>query len=169
MTLQRLADLLVSGASKEEKMAAGAEQGSILAHIQANDAKEEQKTKMPKTLARIKEERLASKEQLKAVNHILQQLQTDLDSCIPEEHLHPVSPDEEIRMVHESKDGTRKPYIVNRSTGQASWDVPRIGASGCHTRLSLCPDEGSALYAVYEYLCSQNVAVMFNRDSLQPN
>ena len=46
MTLQRLADLLVSGASKEEKMAAGAEQGSILAHIQANDAKEEQKTKM---------------------------------------------------------------------------------------------------------------------------
>ena len=122
----------------------------------------------PKTLARIREERLAAKEQMKAVNHILQQLNLDFDEFIPEAPLRPIDALSEKRRSYFDDKGFLRPFVVNTETGASRWDEP-ISAEKGHKRLTLCPDEGSSLYTVYQYLSGQGFAVHLNRDSLQPS
>ena len=104
---------------------------------------------------------------MKAVNHVLQQLQIDLDNFIPQAPLRPVNPETEERRYHQEKGGSVIPYVVNRISGEATWDRPVLEGKDGHLRLSLCPDEGSPLYTVFQYLSLNDVCVMLNRDSLQ--
>ena len=114
----------------------------------------------PRALSALKEERLAAKEQIKAATNILQHLGYDFDQCFPRRPLRQIG-NGESRFVH-NLNGERRDFIVTEA-GEAVWDFPDRGD---HLRVVFHPDEGSALFAGYEYLAQQGCAVALRRDEL---
>ena len=117
----------------------------------------------PRILKGVHQQRLSSRDHLRAVGNILQHVGLDLDMCFGQTLLQPVNPIHERRELH-VVGGKHLAFVTNTSTGQARWDT--LMDSDSHTRLILCPDEGSALFCGYIYLAVQGAAVGFNRDEL---
>ena len=108
---------------------------------------------------------------MKAINHTLQQLGLDLDNFRAESPLQPVEALTEYRIMYADASGFKKPFIINKESGQSRWDWPDCGDGGnlMHHRLSLCPNEGSPLFTVFQYLSGAGFSVHLNRDSLPLN
>ena len=118
----------------------------------------------------IRQQRLASREQLKAVGHTLQMLYLDFKSLMPADasRLRPVVPGVEVRV----KETGTPAYVFNTNTGEAKWDTihckrPDVCDSG-HVRLVLEPDEGGPLFCAFNYMATRGYAVGFIRDELLP-
>ena len=112
----------------------------------------------PRTLSRIKQERLSSKEQLRAVFHALELL--ELPYQTPTRRYLAADPANGLqRYTHENMD-----FLHDQNNGDAAWisfhNDPDL------TRLVLNPDEGSALHAGYQFLASRSCPVIFRRDEL---
>ena len=118
----------------------------------------------PKALGALKEQRLAAKQELKAVRNILEHANFDLDTIFPENPLRAVDPAQEIRTVHRLGSDVLA-FHVNTSTGEATWAAVMPGADKA-ARLVLAPDEGGPLYASYQYLALQGAKITLNRDAL---
>ena len=116
----------------------------------------------PKALSSIREQRLASKQELKAVRHVLQVAGIELDDIFPARPLRPVDPAKEQRLFH-TLDGKRMAYIASKEDNTARWDT--IGPSK-HLRLVLSPDEGGPLFCGFQWLAYHNGCVALNRDPL---
>ena len=54
--------------------------------------------------------------------------------------------------------------FITNAAGESFWDCPDGGDR--HLRVVLNPDEGSALFSGYEFLCQQSAAVALRRDEL---
>ena len=117
-------------------------------------------------MGRIREERLAAKEQMRALNNILQQMSTDIDEFKADRILEPVNPLTQKRLWYPDQQGYTRPFIVDMETGEAHWDHA-CDSPASHNRLSICPDEGSPLFTVFQYLSGAGFSVHLNRDSLQ--
>ena len=110
----------------------------------------------PKSISRIRQTKLGAREQLRAVGNILNQMNIELS--IPALPLRPVDPACEARVTYDHRS-----YIVNRSTGQADWATV---VEDRKVRVTFCPDEGSTLFAAYQYLLHHNALVCLLRDEL---
>ena len=117
-------------------------------------------------LSKMKQERLASREELKAVAHIAEQVGFSLDHLMPAIPYRAQIPGEECRLKTEQGGKTRH-YLWNTKTGQASWDSPGLAMNN-HLRLCLSADEGGPLQAAAQYLSSKGAAVLLRRDDLVP-
>ena len=111
----------------------------------------------PKTIAAIRQKRLAAREHLRAVGNILKQM--DLDLCVPQEPLRPIDPSKDMRGFYD-----RRAFRWDGTSGTAVWDSPDLQHGTQHLRLVLQPDEGSPLWSAFQYLVSKNAAVHFIRD-----
>ena len=120
-------------------------------------------TSRPRILKGVHQQRISSRDHLRAVSNILQHVGLDLDMCFAKTALQPVNPVHERRELHVIR-GQHLAFVTNTSTGLSRWDT--IMDTDSHTRLILCPDEGSALYCGYIYLAAQGAAIGFNRDEL---
>ena len=110
---------------------------------------------------------MAAKEQMRAINHTLQQLNCDLDEFKPVQPLRPIDALNEKRLLYRVQGGLSRPFVVNMRTGASHWDEPAGGPD--LKRLTLCPDEGSSLFTVFQYLSGHGFCLHLNRDSLQPS
>ena len=89
----------------------------------------------------------------------------DLDSLWPSEPLRPLNPDFEERHIH-VMGKEQLAFIRDIRTDQCRWDVP-LAHTAKHLRLVLCPDQGSPLFAGYQYLCHNDAAVALIRDEMR--
>ena len=119
----------------------------------------------PKALNSIKEERLAAKQEMKAISNILDYAGVKLEEIFPAEPLTPVDARNEVRTSCKI-DGQTWSFIINTDSNEARWDTPTTSNIG-HTRLVLCPDEGSPLFSAWQFLSHHSAAVGFNRDESQ--
>ena len=114
----------------------------------------------PRTSSRIRQERLASKEHLRAVFHVLELLELPLFQ--PNEQYKAADPSNGVlRWTHE-----QKAFTFDAKTGEAQWvgfkdDSP-------NTRVILNPDEGGPLYSGYQYLAQAHFPISLRRDELLP-
>ena len=116
----------------------------------------------PKALSALREERMAAKQELKAISNVLSYAGVALDSIFPDNALRPPVPGQEERLSF--KVGNEQwAFIVNPSTLECRWDTPQISESK-HVRLVLCPDEGGPLYSGFQFLCHNDAAVALHRD-----
>ena len=93
--------------------------------------------------------------------HCLEHLGLSLDMCKSAAPLRPVNPEKETRHRHQTPKGSRA-FIWNEENGNAEWATVEEGP----LRLTLCADEGSALYAGFRFLCHHNLSVHLLRDEL---
>ncbi|CAE7513660.1 unnamed protein product, partial [Symbiodinium natans] len=143
--LQKMSDLNASTAATDVKLE---ELQKVTDHISAKMIeKESVKTttsKLPKTLAKIRQQRIASKEQLRALMHVLSLC--DVTLRMPEISLDAVNPAE-----NERRDKYKgRPFITNLSTGQSRWISAMDGDD--YNRLVLSPDEGGPLYTAWRFV-----------------
>ena len=111
----------------------------------------------PKALSALKEQRLAAKQELKAVRNILEHANFDLDTIFPESPL-------KARNLH--KVGSQVlAFYTSTATGESTWAAVRPEEDRA-TRLVLAPDEGGPLYACYQFMALQDAKVTLNRDAL---
>ena len=103
---------------------------------------------------------------MKAISNILDYAGIKLESIFPSEPLTPVEAGTEVRTSCKI-DGQTWSFIINTQTKEARWDTPTTSNID-HTRLVLCPDEGSPLFSAWQFLTYNNAAVGFNRDESQP-
>lgn len=100
---------------------------------------------------------------MKAICNIMQHTGLDLDSLWPSEPFRPLNPDFEERHIH-VMGKEQLAFIRDIRTDECRWDVPLDTAK--HLRLVLCPDQGSPLFAGYQYLCHNGAAVALIRDEM---
>ena len=117
----------------------------------------------PRIIKELHQQRIASRDHLRAVANILQHLGLDLDVMYPSESLKALNPLNERREVH-VMGGQSFGYVINIHTAECRWDTLFEDAS--HVRLILSPDEGAPLYCAYISLACSGAAVAFNRDEL---
>ena len=114
----------------------------------------------PKALSKVRQRRLASREQLRALGHVMDLLQTNLRK--PEHVLRPLNVTEkEVRLFH---DGL--PFLWNPETGDAEWDVAGSESLETSLRLIIQPDEGSPMYCCYRFLAARGFKINLIRDEL---
>ncbi|CAE7370976.1 unnamed protein product [Symbiodinium necroappetens] len=118
----------------------------------------------PKALGALREQRLAAKQELKAVRNILEHANFDLDSIFPETPLRPTAHADEIRCEHRVGSEVLA-FHVSTTTGESTWAAVMPEADKA-VRLVLAPDEGGPLYACYQFMALQNAKVTLNRDAL---
>ena len=118
----------------------------------------------PKALSSIREDRLAARQELKAITNVLDYAGVNLDSIFPSDPLLPLDPSCE-RRTSCSVNGQTWSYIYNLETMETRWDCP-TPRNTKHVRLVLSPDEGSPLYSGYQFLTYNNAAAALNRDEL---
>ncbi|CAE7230782.1 unnamed protein product [Symbiodinium sp. CCMP2592] len=152
-TLQRLSTLLPSTATASQKLGAA----SLVAESHTKAMLAEYTTKQERKKL---EDRLAAKQELKSVANVLSHIGLDLAEVFPSSRCAPIDADSEERRLHCVGDMLYG-YVINKSTGDARWDTVAEGL-----RLVLCPDQGSALYATYEYMCHCGGSVNLIRDEL---
>ena len=110
-------------------------------------------------MARIRQQRIASREQLRAVLHVLSLCEIAVQE--PQSTLDAVNPLENER--RDCYDG--RPFITNLSTGQLHW--ADVSAEDDYNRIILSPDEGGPLYTAWQFCAMRNLPIGFNRDELQ--
>ena len=192
-TLQRLSALLPSTASTDEKMKVAAmisdsRTMNVLGEMNKKDMKKALNlgpqllkrcdgvanfcelcarvpvlTLRPKALSRIKQERLASRQELKAVANILSHIGLELDGFFPKQPLLPRG-DNESRQVY-MVGSENFSFVYDNESGNCRWDVPMHSASG-DVRLVLCADQGSPLFSCFQYLAFAGMNVLLIRDEL---
>ncbi|CAE7236720.1 unnamed protein product [Symbiodinium sp. CCMP2592] len=128
-TVQKLSTLLPSSVAAQQKLEAAtmvAESATVC--LGNENKKTANKKKLPKALGAIREQRLAAKQELKAVRNILEHANFDLDSIFPETPLRPTVPASEIRGQHRVGSEVLA-FNVNTSTGESTWAavLPRGG------------------------------------------
>ena len=177
-TPQRLPELLPSTTSTEIKMEEAANVADKMAQRYLGDEKAAAKNlnldsikslvhvtsgmldlPRPKTLGRIRQKRLSAREHLRALGHILSQL--DLDILTNDRPMTPILAGEERRAVHHSR-----PFKWRTSDGTSVWDDIPEAADSCRPRLVLCPDEGSPMFSAWQFLVSRGALVHLARDEL---
>ncbi|CAE7566035.1 unnamed protein product [Symbiodinium sp. CCMP2592] len=159
MPLQKLADLQTSTASVSTKLD---EAQKVADNWASNVAqgREASARKLPKTLSRIKQKKLAAREQLRCVLHVLDIL--GLEMLLPTTRLRPVDLSAgEQRVANKNK----QHFLWNPHNGEASWDAI-TETSREDLRLILAPDEGSSLYCSFAWMASAGFSVMLLRDEL---
>ncbi|CAE7610898.1 unnamed protein product [Symbiodinium sp. CCMP2592] len=150
--LQRLSDLLPSTASTETKM----EECQRLADQAAQaDSKQATARKLPKTISKIKQQRLSTREHLKAVIHSLDLLECELQP--PKQTLAGARPQDHV--VVEQYDN-KWSFRCNTQSGESEW----LCVDKKLLRLVLQGDQGGPLYSGYQYLAGKGFAVSFIRD-----
>ena len=112
----------------------------------------------PKTLSRIKQERLASKEHMRAVLHSLELLDVQL---IPAENAYPAA-DPSQSVYRDYHDG--RAFLYSAASGEATWMT--FQESPQMTRVILNPDEGGPLHTGYQFLAAKGLPISFRRDEL---
>ena len=118
----------------------------------------------PKAPSALKEQRLAAKQELKAVRNILEHANFDLGTIFPESPLKAGNPAEQVRNLH--KVGSQVlAFYTSTATGESTWAAVRPEEDRA-TRLVLAPDEGGPLYACYQFMALQDAKVTLNRDAL---
>ncbi|CAE7218603.1 unnamed protein product [Symbiodinium sp. CCMP2592] len=159
-TLQRLSTLLPSTATAEEKqqvaaMVADSRSSTIMA-----DPNKKAELKKPKALSAIKQDRLSSRQELKALMNILSHVGISMEDCWPRHPLVAANPERESRILH--KVGALSlAYIFDRESGTCRWDTPM---STDHLRLVICPDQGGPMFCCYQYLAHNGASVALVRD-----
>ncbi|CAE7362694.1 unnamed protein product, partial [Symbiodinium pilosum] len=149
-TIQKMAELMPSTASLETKL----EEAQRVADSFAEKMCE------PKAISKVRQKRLASREQLRCLGHILSLL--DLKLKKPVDALRPVSLNEhEQRML---EDGV--PFLWNSVTGASEWDLCGPESVDGSLRVVLQPDEGSPMYCCYRFLASRGFKINLIRDEL---
>ena len=192
--LQKKADLLCSTASSDTKLDAAEQVADhYLASMAAAPGTQQQKPKQslgfhnmffsrllylvvctiinystqnlrPKILAQIRQDKLASRDELRALGHVLNLQDLSLDNLIPSSPLRPIIPDKEQRS-NAKQGGLLLPYIASKDSGAATWDWPSDEHQEC-VRLAISADEGSSMFCAFEYLCHLNACVTLHRDPL---
>ena len=120
----------------------------------------------PKALNALREDRLAAKQELKAVSNALDHIGLSLDNLFPSCPCAPVDADSEVRRQHTLNDEVLS-FVVKRDTGASRWDTV-VEGQGCNSlRLMLCPDQGGPLYSAYQFLAHHGANVGFIRDELR--
>ncbi|CAE7820525.1 unnamed protein product [Symbiodinium sp. CCMP2592] len=183
-TLQRLSDLLPSTADHETKLRESqAVADTLAAKMLSSDDKAATMSKLhlgrtpkdnaacailfclarfcrPKTIGKLRQQKLAAREHLKAVLHVVSLL--DLQLQPPSPLLRPVKHEQHERRDY--YDG--RAYITDQTTGAAVWnDIPVEQAPGL-VRIVLCPDEGSPLYSGFQFLAQRGLPLALLRDEL---
>ncbi|CAE7403164.1 hemA [Symbiodinium sp. CCMP2592] len=157
-TVQRLGDLLPVTASAEVKEQELQSLADKMLQQEASAA-----SKMPRTIGRLKQDRLASREHMRAVLHSLELLDLELAPL-------PFS----LRAADPEKHETREMYgsrafIFNHESGLAEWvctpDLDDETKSG--VRVTLHPDEGGPLFCAWQFLSALGLPVGFSRDETQ--
>ena len=118
----------------------------------------------PKALGALREQRLAAKQELKAVRNILDHANFDLDTIFSATPLRAIDPAHETRAEHRLGSDVLA-FHVNTTTGECTWAAVMPGEDTT-VRLVLAPDEGGPLFACYQYLALQGAKVTLNRDAL---
>ena len=118
----------------------------------------------PKALGALREQRLAAKQELKAVRNILEHANFDLDTIFSATPLRAIDPAHEPRAEHRLGSDVLA-FHVNTTTGECTWAAVMPGEDTT-VRLVLAPDEGGPLFACYQYLALQGAKVTLNRDAL---
>lgn len=114
----------------------------------------------PKTLSRIKQKKLAAREQLRCVLHVLDIL--GLELLLPTTRLRPIDLSAgEQRIARKNQH-----FLWSKDNGEASWDAI-TDASRQDLRLILAPDEGSSLYCSFAWMASAGFPVILLRDELR--
>ena len=183
-TLQRLSDLLPSTADHETKLRESQTVADTLAaKMLSSDDKAATMSKLhlgstakdnaacsklfclarfcrPKTVGKLRQQKLAAREHLKAVLHVVSLLDLELQPPCP--LLRPVKHEQHER--REYYDG--RACITDQRTGAAVWnDIPVEQARGL-VRIILCPDEGSPLYSGFQFLAQRGLPLTLLRDEL---
>ena len=178
-TVQRMADLLRSDVADEVKMEeAQLVADSMAAKMIVQDEKAAARAKLPRSqrslpasgctmlhsrpspraLSKIKQDRLASREHLRAVMHSLELL--EIRFALPERPLAAADPKNGLRrFVH-----LGKAYLAKEGSASSQW-VCFDDASSV-TRIVLHPDEGGPLYAGFQFLAQKGAPIVFRRDEL---
>ncbi|CAE7672747.1 unnamed protein product [Symbiodinium sp. CCMP2456] len=121
----------------------------------------------PKALSCIKQDRLASRQELKAVVNILSHVGMSMDSFFPRNPLKAKVCGREDRQVH-TVNNENLAFISDKESGQTRWDVPMQSASE-DLRLVLCADQGSPLFTCYQFLAHSGANISLIRDELNDN
>ena len=87
-------------------------------------------------------------------------MQMNLELTVADQPLRPVDPSCESRLLYD-----HRAFIANRATGEAQWSTVTEDKK---LRVTFCPDEGSTLFAAYQYLLSHDALVCLLRDELHP-
>lgn len=120
----------------------------------------------PKALSCIKQDRLASRQELKAVVNILSHVGMSMDSFFPRNPLKAKVCGREDRQVH-TVNNENLAFICDKESGQTRWDVPMQSASE-DLRLVLCADQGSPLFTCFQFLAHSGANISLIRDELLP-
>ena len=123
-------------------------------------------TPRPKALNAIKQEKLASRQELKAVMNILSHVGMELDAFFPGEPLTATVCGMEERRILELN-SQNCAYILNKETGLVRWDTPMHSATQ-GIRLVLCADQGSPLHTCFQFLALSGASISLIRDELPP-
>ena len=184
MPLLRLHDLQPSTASTEKKLEEGQKAFDEYAVISA-EGREATLRKMPlvlviyswshalfnpvklllhprpRALGKIRQKRLAAREQLRCIGHTLSILEVEL--LLGTRRLRPRDcTQEERRLVVDGK-----AFLWNPQTGSSTWDA-LVPQDLLEFRLVLAPDEGSSLFCEFSWLAAAGFRVNFLRDELPP-
>ncbi|CAE7765448.1 unnamed protein product [Symbiodinium sp. CCMP2456] len=167
-TLQRLSALLPSTATSDSKLeACGLIADSRTRNVLGETKKSELAKKLwlglqwPKALNSIKQDKLASRQELKALMCVMSQVGVDIDQCWPQDPLIPRVPGREERKTHEV--GSENfAFIYDRETGKSRWDVPMPTAG--HLRLVVCADHGSPMHTCFQFLAQAGASIHLIRD-----
>ncbi|CAE6944979.1 unnamed protein product [Symbiodinium natans] len=158
-TLQQLSTLQSSTVSHDKKLEACQEVSDKLnENILKGETRATALAKMslgrPKTIGKIKQQRLASKEHLQAVLHVTSLLGLDLEP--PERRLAPAEPREQVSRHMYGSDA----FLFDQKTGEGWWQMPDSEV----IRLVLQADQGGPLYTAYQWCAAQGYAISFIRD-----
>ena len=111
-------------------------------------------------LGKIRQRKLVARDHLRALGNILSQMQVDLH--IPSSPLRPVTPGEEKRCKHNGR-----PFRWNVADGTATWDDIGGDEEPTRPRVVLSPDEGSPMFAAYQFMAGKGCQIHLSRDELQ--
>ena len=176
--LQRLSDLLPSTTSVETKME---ETRKLADQAARTDSKQGAASKVclgsrnhkavvipsskysrdrlrPKTISKIKQQRLSTREHLKAVLHSLDLLECELEP--PKQTLVGARPREHL--IVEKYAGCS--FRCNTQSGESEWLRVDKGL----LRLVLQGDQGGPLYSAYQYAAAKGFPISFIRDESHP-
>ena len=110
----------------------------------------------PKTISKVHQERLASREHLQAVVHMTNLLSVEL--VRPHVGLKGADPSNKLARLTYGKYS----FLCHTETGRAEWEQ----ISTDIMRLVLQADQGGPLYAAYQFLAGKGYPVAFSRDEV---
>ncbi|CAE7525593.1 unnamed protein product [Symbiodinium natans] len=155
--LQRMSDLLCSTASVETKMEELQKAADNLsANFDRSRNKQATLAQMPKTISKVHQERLASREHLQAVVRMTNLLSVEL--VRPHVGLKGADPSNKLARLTYGKYS----FLCHTETGRAEWEQ----ISTDIMRLVLQADQGGPLYAAYQFLAGKGYPVAFSRDEV---